>query len=76
MDETGRLVGIVASGGEGRFEAIPAEAITELSARSGPGFAMASAEIGAAVRICTTLLEERRSPGERLDDEESKAKSA
>ncbi|MFQ5920216.1 MAG: polyprenyl synthetase family protein, partial [Thermoplasmata archaeon] len=46
-DKTGRLVGIVASGGEGRFEAIPAEAITALSVRSGPDFAAASAEIGA-----------------------------
>jgi hypothetical protein len=73
VDETGRLVGIVASGGEGRFEAIPAEAITALSARSGPDLDAASAEIGTAVRICTTLLEERRGPGERLGDEEAKA---
>jgi len=73
VDEAGRLVGIVASGGEGRFEAIPAEAIFALAARSGPDFAAASAEIGAAVRICTLLLEEHRDPGARLDDEQAKA---
>lgn len=73
VDETGRLVGIVASGGEGRFEAIPAEAITALSARSRSDLAAASAEIGTAVRICTTLLEERRGLGERWGDEEAKA---
>jgi hypothetical protein len=72
VDETGRLVGIVASGGEGRFEAIPAEAILALSARSGPDFAVASAELGAAVRVCTLLLEEHRAPGGRLDDEQAK----
>jgi len=73
VDESGRLVGIVASGGEGRFEAIPAKAIFALSAHSGPDFASASAEIGTAVRICTLLLEEHRAPGGRLGDEEAKA---
>jgi len=73
VDETGRLVGIVASGGEGRFEAIPAQAITALAARSGPGSVVESAEIGSAVRICTTLLEDRRGIGERLDDEAARA---
>lgn len=73
VDEAGRLVGIVASGGEGRFEAIPAAAIAALSARSGPDFAAASAEIGAAVRVCTLLLEEYRAPGGRLADEEAEA---
>ncbi len=73
VDGAGRLVGIVASGGEGRYEAIPAGAIDELAARSGPEHAEASAEIGAAVRICTTLLETRRTPGQRLDDQEAKA---
>jgi hypothetical protein len=73
VDEAGRLVGIVASGGEGRFEAIPATAIAALAARSGPDFAAASAEIGAAVRICALLLEEHRAPGDRLDDEATEA---
>jgi hypothetical protein len=48
VDEEGRLVGIVASGGEGRFEAVPAEAIAEVAARSGPDAAADSAELGAA----------------------------
>lgn len=73
VDENGRLVGIVASGGEGRFEAIPAEAIAQLLARSGSAFAEASAEIGAAVRVCTTLLDAHREPGRRIDDQPAKA---
>ena len=73
VDESGALVGIVASGGEGRFEAIPAAAIAELTARSGPEAAAASAEIGAAVRICTTLLDANRNPGRRLEDQQAKA---
>ena len=73
LDESGRLVGIVASGGEGRFEAIPAMQIESLSARSGPDATAASAEIGAAVRICTTLLDANRSPGRRLDEQQAKA---
>ena len=71
VDEAGRLVGIVASGGEGRFEAIPAAAIATLKARSGAVHADASAEIGAAVRVCTTLVEEFK--GGRLADQEAKA---
>lgn len=73
LDAEGRLVGIVAAGGEGRFEAIPAEAIAELEAHSGPEFAEASAEIGRAVRICTTLLEKIDRAGERLAEEQAKA---
>ncbi|MDJ0895648.1 MAG: trypsin-like peptidase domain-containing protein [Alphaproteobacteria bacterium] len=73
VDEAGRLVGIVASGGEGRYEAIPADAIATLVDRSGPDAVAASAEIGAAVRICTTLLEDNRSPGQRLEDQQAKA---
>ncbi len=73
VDAQGRLVGIVASGGEGRYEAIPAAAIAIVEARSGPDYAEASAEIGAAVRVCATLLEEPRSPGQQLDDQVAKA---
>ena len=73
VDQDGRLVGIVASGGEGRFEAIPAEAIASLAARSGPEHADASAEIGAAVRVCATLLDTYRNPGQRLEDQQAKA---
>ncbi len=73
VDAQGGLVGIVASGGEGRFEAIPAFALATLKAQSGPDFAETSAEIGAAVRICTTLLEDRRGVPGRLEDQEAKA---
>jgi hypothetical protein len=73
VDGEGRLVGIVGSGGEGRFEAIPAAAIADLAARSGPDSAAASAEIGAAVRICTTLLDNFRNAGPQLPDQQAKA---
>lgn len=73
VDREGRLVGVVASGGEGRFEAIPANQIAVLAARSGPDREAASAEIGAAVRICTTLLDAQRNPGQRPDDQQAKA---
>lgn len=73
VDGEGRLVGIVGSGGEGRFEAIPAAAIADLAARSGPQAAAASAEIGAAVRICTTLLDNFRNAGPQLPDQQAKA---
>lgn len=73
VDAEGRLVGIVASGGEGRFEAIPATALAALKAQSGPDFAEASAEIGAAVRICTTLVEDRQATPGRLGDQQAKA---
>ena len=74
VDAEGRLVGIVASGGEGRFEAIPAAEIAALEARSGPAHRDTSAEIGAAVRVCTLLLEDlqRAGPG-ALDDQQAKA---
>jgi hypothetical protein len=73
VDDAGRLVGIVASGGEGRFEAIPAAAVGDLSQRSGPQAAEASAEIGAAVRVCTTLLDNFRNAGSRLEDQQARA---
>jgi hypothetical protein len=73
VDEEGRLVGIVASGGEGRFEAVPAEAIAEVAARSGPDAAADSAELGAAVRICTTLLDNFRTAGPKLPAQQAKA---
>jgi hypothetical protein len=66
VDEAGRLVGIVASGGEGRFEAIPAAAIAALSARSGPDFAAASAESGAGLYpVAGGVPRSRRAPRRR-----------
>lgn len=73
VDAEGRLVGIVASGGEGRFEAIPAAAIATLEARSGPDFTEANAEIGAAVRVCVTLQDSLLGSRERMADEQAKA---
>lgn len=73
VDARGGLVGIVASGGEGRFEAVPAAAIAELAARSGPQAAAASAEIGAAVRICTTLLEANGGQVRLLEEQQAVA---
>ncbi|WP_425403379.1 trypsin-like peptidase domain-containing protein [Hwanghaeella sp.] len=60
VTETGVLVGIIASGGKGRNEAVPAAAIDELKARSGPAFSTASDKIGKAIRHCTLMLEDRR----------------
>jgi len=73
VDATGNLVGIVASGGEGRLEAVPAVAISVLRQRSGPDHRDASAEIGTAIRICTLKLEELRAMRGPLDDQEAKA---
>ena len=52
VDAQGRLVGIIASGGEGRNEAIPAAAIAELERLSGSGHAEASRALGNAYRLC------------------------
>lgn len=73
VDEQGRLIGIVAAGGEGRHEAVPSQALAELAARSGPGHAEASAEIGAAVRVCTLQLENLQGRRGALDEQQIKA---
>ncbi len=57
VDGAGRLVGIVAAGGEGRNEAIPASALDVLLAESGPDYAEASRASGAATRACILALE-------------------
>ncbi len=57
VDETGALVGIVASGGEGRFEAIPVSELAILRKLSGPDFAERSAEIGQANKLCVEGIE-------------------
>jgi len=74
LDGDGRWVGIVTSGGEGRFEAIPATALETLRAATGDEHAAASAETGAAVRVCVTLLEDlRRQRARRMEDQPAKA---
>ncbi len=67
VDDAGHLAGIVASGGEGRFEAIPVRELARLRQLSGPEFAARSAEIGGAVRRCIDLLD-TRSPRTMPDD--------
>ena len=57
VDAGGRLVGIVASGGEGRYEAIEAGEIERLKEQSGPAFEAESAAVGLANRRCTEAVE-------------------
>lgn len=52
VDADGRLVGIAASGGEGRFEAMPVAMIAALQKASGPKFAAQDRELGAASKQC------------------------
>ena len=59
VDDGGRLVGIVAAGGESGQEAIPAAEIERLRQASGPGHRAAHDAIGAAYRACFTLLDPR-----------------
>ncbi|WP_420405568.1 trypsin-like peptidase domain-containing protein [Nisaea sp.] len=69
----GQLAGIVAAGGDGRFEAIPAAAIAELRRKSGAEFSAESKEIGAAIRICMLNLDRHRAGRAPLSDEEASA---
>lgn len=67
VDSEGYLIGILASGGEGRNEAFPVAALDDLKVMSGPEFTAESAALGAAVRACVELLEaRRRAPSPRL----------
>ncbi len=60
VDAEGRLVGIIASGGEGRNEAIPARRLDDLRAASGPEHAATSRDIGNAYRRCVESLDDAR----------------
>jgi len=76
VDRAGKLVGIIASGGEGRSEAVPATEITRLRALSGAGFKQINGETGVAVRVCTLKIEELQSLRPRsIDDQEAMAVS-
>ncbi len=57
VDAEGRLVAIVASGGEGRNEAIPAAEIEKLKSQSGPEHLAASRTTGEAYRKCAEALD-------------------
>jgi len=60
VDRAGRLVGIVASGGEGRYAAVPAAEIARLRAVSGPEHAAESRRLGTAYADCKSALDSRR----------------
>jgi hypothetical protein len=69
VDQAGRLIAIVAAGGEGRNEAIPAGELARLRDLSGPGHRDAHQRIGQAVRGCALSLEALRArPAPIADD--------
>lgn len=68
INAAGELVGVAASGGEGRFEAVPASQIAALKAESGPDKAEESAALGKHVRECTLMLEKAQRVGRELPD--------
>ena len=68
LDAEGRLVGIVASGGEGRNEAIPAADIDAVIHASGPDKVLASAEIGRAYVRCVEFTDDIRTSRGTLTD--------
>ena len=57
INSQGSLVGIVASGGEGRFEAIPTSEILRLKKQSGIIFSNINKKVGTAIRRCILKLE-------------------
>lgn len=68
VNADGQLVGITASGGAGRFEAVPAGQIEGLRAKSGAAQTEESAKIGKNLRECTLMLEKARRMGDTLPD--------
>lgn len=68
VDAEGRLVGIVASGGEGRNEAIAVSEITRLRELTGPDRLDASLLIGRAYRRCVERLDSVRHATGPLND--------
>ncbi|MEL7543366.1 MAG: trypsin-like peptidase domain-containing protein [Pseudomonadota bacterium] len=57
VDEAGQVVGIVASGGAGIFEAVPAASIAALRAQSDLRHALASKKRGMSYRACALATE-------------------
>lgn len=68
VSREGDLVAIVASGGEGRNEAVPATEIEKLKSMSGPDRLAENARIGMAYRKCTEALDAARTGRARLTD--------
>ncbi len=73
LDGQGRLIGIVASGGEGNNEAIPAAGVVALLAARGPAYAGDSRARGAATRVCSDVLDRAARVGPRLNEALAKA---
>jgi tetratricopeptide (TPR) repeat protein len=68
VDAEGRLVGVLASLGEGGHnEAIPAADLAELRLLSGPPFKLDSDRIGRTYRSCMEALDRAREAGPDLD---------
>lgn len=57
VDAQGRLVAIIASGGDGRFDAVPALDINLMQALTGPEHETRARDLGEALRACTERLE-------------------
>ena len=57
-----------ASGGAGRFEAVPASQIATLKEMSGPAHEAKSKSLGRNVRECTLMLEKARRLGDKLPE--------
>jgi tetratricopeptide (TPR) repeat protein len=66
VNAKGQLVAVIASGGEGRNEAIPASEIKKLKAMSGPGHRDAHRAIGEAYRKCATALDTAQASRRKL----------
>ncbi len=73
LDGQGRLIGIVAAGGEGNNEAIPATGVVALLAARGPAYAGDSRARGAATRVCSDTLDRAARTGPRLNEALAKA---
>ena len=69
VNASGELVGIVTSGGAGRFEAIPSTRIDSLQAKSGEDHAARSAALGKAYRDCTIDIEKAQRVSDALPDD-------
>jgi tetratricopeptide (TPR) repeat protein len=68
VNSSGELVGVTASGGAGRFEAVPSAQIAALREMSGPSHEVKSKSLGKNVRECTLMLEKARRLGDRLPE--------
>jgi S1-C subfamily serine protease len=66
VDAEGNFVGVLTSGGEGRYEALPARELTDVIAASGPAAVEESLALGAAYRACTEAVEAAEPVVERL----------